>query len=317
MCSPIWRRMRERVGRRPSAGGAVGSGRYGLSMWSGASSTAPALDEREHVLLADPPAASCAGNLAEVDAMLGGDPLDDRGVPAPACGTVRSAGGDGRSPRRRRSRPSAAEPEPFAADAGAVDAVPPSTAIRARTSPTGTVASTGTRISVTTPLTGAGTSVSILSVEISQIVSSAAIGSPTPTRQATTVPSATETPICGIVTSTIVAGSVGEELTARLLDTLDRGQHRLLQRRRERNRYVRRRHSHDGAVQRLEPASRRSPRRPARPPHTWSSPHRRSRPSSSARPSRGSRPRRVAPATAGRAPRSIAPSRSSVASRAV
>ena len=84
----------------------------------------------------------------------------------------------------------------------ATGAAPPSSvgaplplAILASTVPTSTVVSTVTRISATTPLTGAGTSVSILSVEISQIVSSAATRSPTSNRQATTVPSATETPI--------------------------------------------------------------------------------------------------------------------------
>ncbi len=68
---------------------------------------------------------------------------------------------------------------------------------------------------------------SILSVEISQIVCSASMASPTPTRQATTVPSATDTPIWGIVTSTSV--SVREEVTARLLHAVDAGQHRLFQ----------------------------------------------------------------------------------------
>src|SRR5947208_3291095 len=126
----------------------------------------------------------------------------------------------------------------------------PPTAIRASTSPTGTVASTGTRISVTTPLTGAGTSVSILSVEISQIVWSAWIESPTSTRQATTVPSATDTPIWGIVTSMIA--SVREELTARLPDAFDGWQYRRFQRRRERDRDIGRRDPNDRAVQRLE-----------------------------------------------------------------
>ena len=78
---------------------------------------------------------------------------------------------------------------------------------------------------------GAGTSVSILSVEISQIVWSASIASPTPTRQATIVPSATDTPIWGIVTSTSVAVSVLEELTARFADAFDAGEDRLLERR--------------------------------------------------------------------------------------
>src|SRR5260221_9471532 len=85
------------------------------------------------------------------------------------------------------------------------------TAIRASTTPTSTVSSTATRISATVPLAGDGTSVSILSVEISQIVSSALIGSPTATRHAITVPSATDTPIWGIVTSTSAVPLVLEE----------------------------------------------------------------------------------------------------------
>ena len=123
---------------------------------------------------------------------------------------------------------------------------PSPVAIRASTVPTSTVDSTGTRISATTPLAGDGTSVSILSVEISTIVASASIRSPTSTRHATIVPSATDTPIWGIVTSTRV--SVGEELTARLPHSIDSGQHRLLERWRERNRDVWRRHPHDRAV---------------------------------------------------------------------
>ena len=85
-----------------------------------------------------------------------------------------------------------------------------------------------TRISANVPAAGAGTSVSILSVEISQMVCSASTWSPTATGQATIVPSATDTPIWGIVTSINV--SVGEELTARLLDAVDAGQDGLLQR---------------------------------------------------------------------------------------
>jgi hypothetical protein len=44
------------------------------------------------------------------------------------------------------------------------------------------------------------------------------------------VPSATDTPIWGIVTSTSAAFSVLEELTASLLHALDAGQDGLLQR---------------------------------------------------------------------------------------
>jgi len=124
-------------------------------------------------------------------------------------------------------------------------------AIRASTVPTSTVSSTVTRISATTPVTGAGTSVSILSVEMSQIASSAPIRSPTSTRQPMMVPSATDTPIWGIVTSTR-AESVREEVTARLLYAFDGRKHRLLQRRRERHRHVGRGHPDDRAVEILE-----------------------------------------------------------------
>src|SRR5580765_297399 len=111
-----------------------------------------------------------------------------------------------------------------------------SVSIRASTSPTGTVTPTSTRISVTRPLTGDGISVSILSVEISTIVSSRSIQSPGFFFQSAIVPSATETPIWGIVTSTLVL--VGEELTACLPHVVDLRQHRALERRRERDRHV-------------------------------------------------------------------------------
>src|SRR3954454_21986194 len=97
------------------------------------------------------------------------------------------------------------------------------------------------RISVTRPLTGDGISVSILSVEISTIVSSRSTQSPGRFFQSAMVPSATETPICGIVTSTTVL--VGEELTASLPYVVDLRQHRALERRRERDRHVGRRNA--------------------------------------------------------------------------
>ena len=69
-------------------------------------------------------------------------------------------------------------------------------------SPTGTVWSASTRISAIVPATGEGTSASTLSVEISTSGSSTATESPTFTRHSSTVPSATESPISGKVTST-------------------------------------------------------------------------------------------------------------------
>src|SRR6478735_3547935 len=122
-----------------------------------------------------------------------------------------------------------------------------SVAIRAITTPTSTVSPTLTMISATRPVAGDSTSVSILSVEIEAMISSASIQSPTCFFHSTTVPSATDTPIWGIATSTMV--SVLEELTASLLHVVDLGQHGLLERRRERDRHVGRGDADDGAVQ--------------------------------------------------------------------
>ena len=69
---------------------------------------AVALHQRHHVLLADPAAAAGAGDGVEVDPVLGGDPLDDGGVP-PACGRPIWSGFRGRRglalKGRRRGRP--------------------------------------------------------------------------------------------------------------------------------------------------------------------------------------------------------------------
>src|SRR5581483_6519919 len=126
---------------------------------------------------------------------------------------------------------------------------PPS--MRARTTPTSTVWPSSTRISTSRPLDGAGISVSTLSVEISTIGSSVSIQSPTRLRQATIVPSATDTPIWGIVTSTAV-GLVGEELTAGLPHVVRLRQHRALERRAERDRGVGCGHAHHRTVEVLE-----------------------------------------------------------------
>src|SRR5829696_8163603 len=124
-----------------------------------------------------------------------------------------------------------------------------SVAIRASTVPTSTVSPTCTWISCSRPLAGDSTSVSILSVEIEAITSSASTQSPTCFFHSTTVPSATETPIWGIATSTTTPVSVFEELTARLLDVVALGEHRLLERGREGDRHVGGGDAYDGAVQ--------------------------------------------------------------------
>src|SRR3954471_7574020 len=121
--------------------------------------------------------------------------------------------------------------------------------MRASTTPTSTLLPTSTRISDRRPVAGAGTSVSTLSVDISTTVSSASTQSPTRFFHSTTVPSATETPICGIVTS---ATLVSEELTACLPNVVDLGQHRALERRAERHGRVGRGDAHDRTVEVLE-----------------------------------------------------------------
>jgi hypothetical protein len=68
-------------------------------------------------------------------------------------------------------------------------------------SPTCTVVPSPTRIARKTPVTGDGTSVSTLSVLTSNSDSSFSTRSPTFFRQATTVPSFTVSPSCGMTTS--------------------------------------------------------------------------------------------------------------------
>ncbi len=88
--------------------------------------------------------------------------------------------------------------------AGAACAGAPAPAsIRHSAVPTGTVWSASTRSSATVPATGEGTSASTLSVEISTSGSSTATLSPGFTRHSRIVPSATESPISGKVTSTV------------------------------------------------------------------------------------------------------------------
>src|SRR5215210_8645205 len=101
-----------------------------------------------------------------------------------------------------------------------------------------TVSPDSTRISVSRPEAGEGISTSTLSVDTSQTVSSVSTQSPGRFRHSRIVPSATEIPIWGITTSMLV--SVGEELTTRLLHVAGLGQDRLLERRAERDRDVRR-----------------------------------------------------------------------------
>ena len=84
----------------------------------------------------------------------------------------------------------------------------PFVSISPSTVPTGTVSSASTRIRVSVPLTGAGTSASTLSVETSRSVSFASTWSPTCLTHSSTVPSVTESPIWGMVICTVVPASI-------------------------------------------------------------------------------------------------------------
>ena len=72
------------------------------------------------------------------------------------------------------------------------------------TVPTATVSPSATRISVRTPATGDGTSVSTLSVDTSNSGSSAATVSPIFLKKRVMVPSVTVSPSCGSVISAMV-----------------------------------------------------------------------------------------------------------------
>src|SRR5262245_28500663 len=93
--------------------------------------------------------------------------------------------------------------EGFAAGGSAATALP-APPITATTLFTGTVSPSWTRISDTTPAAGDGISASTLSVEISKSGSSRSTLSPTFLIQRTIVPSAIDSPICGITTSVAI-----------------------------------------------------------------------------------------------------------------
>ncbi len=80
----------------------------------------------------------------------------------------------------------------------------PPGAISASTAPTSTVSPSPARILTRVPATGEGTSASTLSVEISTSVSSIATSSPSCLCHSSTVPSATESPMAGMTTRTVL-----------------------------------------------------------------------------------------------------------------
>ncbi len=124
--------------------------------------------------------------------------------PVGCCTGTRGSGSAGGCASATGSGSGAAAGSGSGAGAGA-PAAPP---ICASFVPTATVSPSWTRICVTVPEAGLGTSVSTLSVEISSSGSSASICSPSRLSHFVIVPSETETPICGMTTSTAVSVAI-------------------------------------------------------------------------------------------------------------
>src|SRR6266566_443624 len=138
--------------------------------------------------------------------------------------------------------------------AGAGTAAPASVSKTPTTVCTGTVCPCCTLISARTPAAGAGISASTLSVEISNSGSSRLTASPIFLSHLLSVPSAMDSPICGIKTSTraIASPSVSRQPSRRLHDIVSLGQDEVLQSRRIRERDVVRGHAHDRPVEPFE-----------------------------------------------------------------
>src|SRR6185503_7084188 len=119
---------------------------------------------------------------------------------------------------------------------------------------TGTVWPSCTLISASVPAAGAGISASTLSVEISNNGSSRFTVSPTFLSHLLKVPSAIDSPIWGIKTSTraMSSPSVGRQPPGGINDIVRLGQHEVLECRRVRYGHVVRRHPHDRPVEPLE-----------------------------------------------------------------
>src|SRR5713101_3688262 len=134
---------------------------------------------------------------------------------------------------------------------GAGAAAPFSVSSTATSVCTGTVCPSCTLISASTPAAGAGISASTLSVEISKSGSSRLTASPTFLSHLLKVPSAMDSPIWGMRTSTraIESPSIGRKPSCSLHDVICLRQHEILQGRRIGQRHVVRGHPHAGAVE--------------------------------------------------------------------
>ena len=163
------------------------------------------------VLAPDPPTDTGARDVGHIDVVLGGEPAHQwRQQP-----TARAVAGDGRGGRGDRGgdrgvgRPAAVA---IARRSGVRRAGVP---MRASTVPTGTVSPALTRMLSIFPSYGLGISESTLSVDTSKRGSSNATSSPTAFSQLPIVPSVTDSPSLGMVTSkTSPASDDGEKSAA-------------------------------------------------------------------------------------------------------
>src|SRR3954451_17752191 len=139
--------------------------------------------------------------------------------------------------------------------AGVADPLPPApepSSISITAVPTGTVSPSATNNFVTVPATGDGTSVSTLSVEISNSGSSAFTRSPSLLSHFRIVPSTIVSPSCGIWIDVTTASSPGGQTVDRGLDVGNLRQERVLERGRERHGMVGGREPHHRGIEVLE-----------------------------------------------------------------
>ncbi len=150
----------------------------------------------QHVGLGDAPGGAAALDGVEIDAVGGGDASGHGGDVGVVGRRRHVAGGSRRGGRLGRGC--------RRLDGSRVAAA---ASMRAMTWPTSTVSPASARISVSVPEAGEGTSASTLSVEISTIVSSISTLSPAALAHSRIVPSETDSPIWGIVMSTVLASA--------------------------------------------------------------------------------------------------------------
>ena len=160
------------------------------------------------------PVCSVAGSLSAATAAASGPDSGPGGT-----GAAGAAGGTGAADGAGGATGAAVDADPLPL----AEAASP---ITARVTPTSTVSPSSTRMAVSTPSAGDGTSESTLSVDTSNSGSSRATWSPTALYHLVMVPSVTVSPSCGMVTSGNVEPPSGQG-QYRLAERLRQGRVRL------------------------------------------------------------------------------------------